>query len=64
MAPEISLRKARDLKAIDHKACDMWSLGITIYRSLTYDFIVEWPPSIDNAEYIKIHWNFLKDLQE
>ena len=31
MAPELISKAARDFKAIDHKAADVWALGISLY---------------------------------
>jgi len=61
MSPELIARKHSDRSPIDHKACDMWSLGVTIYQTLTYELIVQRLPEMKGFEYNHAISKFYKE---
>jgi len=64
MSPELMVWKPRDFSPIDHKACDMWSLGATIYQTLTYELVVQRLPRMMLVDYNKALFKFYKEINE
>ena len=61
MSPELITWKPFNRNPIDHKACDMWSLGATIYQTLTYELIVPRLPEMKWVDYNKALFKFYKE---
>jgi len=64
ISPELQTWKPWDTCPIDLKACDMWSLGVTIYQTLTYELVVPRLPNMKGIDYNKALNKFFKKLKK